>query len=60
MIGNKNVSQCNPCSRGKWCDPGDKLFIERDCDAGYICVRGACTFGISYKIESNLLDKRVE
>ena len=59
-IGNKNLSQCNPCSRGKWCDPSDKLFIERDCDAGYICVRGTSTFGISYKTESNLLDKRVE
>ena len=39
--GNANVTDCKPCSPGKWCDPDAGATVtERDCDAGYVCELG--------------------
>ena len=41
VTGNTNLTNCNPCSRGKWCDPNAGATVqERDCDPGYVCVKG--------------------
>lgn len=38
--GNGNMSDCKPCSRGKYCDPNAGVMQERDCDPGFVCLTG--------------------
>ena len=37
---NENITDCKPCSAGKYCDPNANIVEERDCDAGYVCILG--------------------
>ena len=39
-IGNKNESDCKPCSAGMYCDPTDLIVMERPCHAGFWCIKG--------------------
>ncbi|EDO40915.1 predicted protein, partial [Nematostella vectensis] len=41
--GNKNVSDCRPCSPGHYCDPNDSIVMERECSPGYVCILGSTT-----------------
>ena len=39
--GSQNLSDCTPCSPGKWCDPNAGAGVtEQVCSAGFICVLG--------------------
>ena len=39
---NGNVTDCKPCSPGKYCDPIAGEMQERDCHAGFVCLTGKC------------------
>lgn len=38
--GNRNKSDCRPCSPGRYCNPNDSIVLERECTAGYLCILG--------------------
>ena len=37
---NGNMTDCKPCSPGKYCDPNAGVVQERDCDPGFVCLSG--------------------
>jgi hypothetical protein len=34
------MTDCKPCSPGKYCDPNAGVVQERDCDPGFVCLIG--------------------